>query len=611
MPTNICALAVLAIVSLVICVASSPVLADASQGELSRLQNTGGVLATAGAGIAVAANLDDSRGDKAESWLDKLKPAQVMWWLLTAFFVIVTGVVARLFGYLVSRRAVLFMADCLFNDSAYPRLSALVALVRMRCWSSLQLYGPKLESQDLARLRVEFDIFAPLLLGQTFDGHTAEKPRDPAAEKHSYKNAFRKSIKAKESERTLVIPNCTYLVNSRDKVKQYFDALAHFDIEVPSANNSFLFKISVKEGYVAAQHLICGLLARIDMDWKFILNQYTNLVDKAKGESSLVELQLFQLNCWLLWGPSIPICGCAAWSKATVEKEPIPGQQPAPIAKLLQFGYGDESNSVYLGVTSTDTFEKCKEGISSPALKFDNLTGRLFWSRAMNICKAQSYLNDDDGAQPVLMLEKELPSPKDENSYYSSYIWVMFVLCKDDPANRNRPDKWTLLFENGKDEDNKWRNLLPFFEHSNIADASTLTCHLDTLVAKVASAASKLLEKEENKAVRLRYVCASDESFCKKGIKLRVGKEPLLRERLRESLQAIQAAGGIAKGASRIDVPDAGWYSDPLFHDFVSCNLPSLVSAYEATILMHTQDPRKAEEEARARKADIARIKKG
>jgi hypothetical protein len=58
-----------------------------------------------------------------------------------------------------------------------------------------------------------------------------------------------------------------------------------------------------------------------------------------------------------------------------------------------------------------------------------------------------------------------------------------------------------------------WRNLLPFFEHGNIADASTFFTHKQLLVAKVVSTIKTILVEDCN--VSLQVACASDQSLCK------------------------------------------------------------------------------------------------
>ena len=501
-----------------------------------------------------------------------------------------------------TKKARRFLAECLFQESAYPEASARVALTQLRRWTQ----KVSVSLVDLVRLRVEFDILNDV------------SPNRWQVTKVDFVKAISDYVGDKEYAE-IEIENCTRLVQSRDKIQRYFENLPKLlggevkesdpneakkpdaiktktphpnETKKPDPRHRFLWNLKVNEGYVAAQHLIYGLLDRYGEDWKRILHEYANVVGNSEAKS-LVEKQLFQLNCWLLWGPSIPICTCKAWAKTIEWTKDEKGKQIRKISRadrrLLQFGYGDENNSVFLDVPEiegeirtlntlaqrlSDTSQGSRKDdivVNRLALKVDDLRGRLFWSEKMLHCEAQQDLTLSDRAQPVLRIEGSVPRAPLDNWYFSAYLWVMFVLCRgDDTDKKPHSDEWTLLFDGNA----KWRNLLPFFEHGNIADKSTLIFHRAILVAKVVSGITKLLE--ENPRMRLRYVCASDDSLCEK-TELGSG-EYLLRKLLNT---ALNEKGIPRQIRNRIEVPESAPSPDSDFKNFVSCKLPILIKDYE------------------------------
>src|SRR5262249_14399149 len=106
------------------------------------------------------------------------------------------------------------------------------------------------------------------------------------------------------------------------------------------------------------------------------------------------------------------------------------------------------------------------------------------------------------------------------SGYYSAYLWVMFLI----------QDAQGQCFHA-----ERWKNLLVFFEHGNIADAPTYHTLKQQLVAKTSTTLTKVLS--ENDAVRgadaatrgplrLSYACSFDDSNCGEGHKALFQPDP-------------------------------------------------------------------------------------
>ena len=93
----------------------------------------------------------------------------------------------------------------------------------------------------------------------------------------------------------------------------------------------FLTPIAVKDGFVAPTFLVSGLLQQFETQWPLALERFDKQLGGHGDEFAL--LQRFELYCWLMWGPSIPACTCEGWNGKFI---------------VLQYGYGDEANSVPL-----------------------------------------------------------------------------------------------------------------------------------------------------------------------------------------------------------------------------------------------------------------------
>jgi hypothetical protein len=388
------------------------------------------------------------------------------------------------------------------------------------------------------------------------------------------------------------------------KASTYFQALADVEGagayseaaagEHPGERWRSLTKIAVKDGFVAPTYLIGGLLKECEEDWQALLRGFG--VNVPKDASAFIRVQRFEFYCWLLWGPSIPACECDAWDGSFI---------------ALQYGYGDENNSFPLllerklyrsgWVKLRASMQEDAERPRAPAIGAE-FTGTLVWGPRVGQGRTdvpaiyhvpidrRRLKKDDAQAQPVfkgLMLRAETIEPLDARRlYYSAYVWIMFEACSPamEPLYRKPEDRWKFL--------------LPIFEHANIADGDTLEFLKARLAEKAWSAVAAL---ERSGEVRFRYTCAFDDpgSVHTEGGNHRLrfhldAGNSVRAHRLRDLL-----AGSVLLSEGFHDMPDAGdahaleaamrqsaacsrLFSRPARDEAIitSCSLPEIVEAF-------------------------------
>lgn len=237
-----------------------------------------------------------------------------------------------------------------------------------------------------------------------------------------------------------------------------------------------------------------------DEDWTLIVNAYNEKLTRdirrdpllAAGLHDLRRLQSFIWDCWIQWGPSVPIVRSQDWIDGGL---------------ALQFGYGDENNSlaVYLedapdGRTAGNSnLSRWEERLSLLRQELDShvigaawawpvtLVGhvRLLSRRERNeaFCSAQRDTNTAEKADGWLVLEAEsIEIHRKGPLTYSAYVWVLIAICTDRPleSGKSHPEnaggdvlaetqRLSSLFAETADE---WRYLIPYFQHGNIAEES-------------------------------------------------------------------------------------------------------------------------------------------
>lgn len=318
----------------------------------------------------------------------------------------------------------------------------------------------------------------------------------------------------------------------RERIVKYFQVLEELRDAKRYDFGSFLTYVKFSDGYIAPAFLIAGLMSRFEDDWTRIIGKYRAVLDSnvtatngASYSRDLAELRSFQFNCWLLWGPSIPLCTCGEW---------IPERRKQGAAAetiLMQYGFGDEANCVDFMVeadTAGKAYQDWLRSIDDPTFNKKRaplqpgeprhvgaipgaLIGQIMWGQKIkdiDLSKAQKSAISGTGDVPgrvVLRFTKRLDAvPEDGriSNYYSAYVWVMFALVHEDGT------PWYA------GESQAHRNLLPFFEHGNIADATTLQTIKENLVSKSLSAFSEIVARDADRDVFIAYVGASDHSGC-------------------------------------------------------------------------------------------------
>ena len=424
-----------------------------------------------------------------------------------------------------------------------------------------------------------------------------------------------------------------------DLWETYFDALAKLDEASSRGPLTTLCRIRVTRGFVAPQFLVAGLLSHFDDDWRPVLNAYRHSIPSPKHRAGTFEsLQASQWNCWLVWGPSIPICRCAQWQGKFA----------------YQYGYGDENNSLPLIELETDsahrprTLDPLVAGLARErrGAKLIQLTGRLRWGphflgghdkppgsepgdddefdeldavdefdrdddaparpHRYPMAAAQASLYSADGpghaqhSEGLVLQLEQVDLPVDETRvYFSAYLWMMFLVAVDgtDPVDptagprllwrRHYPPWPEQPAERIRVRDARlWESLLPVFVHANVADPAALRFQRHMLIENATQLLREVWERRaecfdaEDVATGIRFhlVCASDYAGCDCGI--RYPSDDPLQGLFGKRL----AAEADRDFAAAVSVPDAA--EDPtarpwgLAGYFSSCHLPELVADY-------------------------------
>jgi hypothetical protein len=410
----------------------------------------------------------------------------------------------------------------------------------------------------------------------------------------------------------VAIADFPQLDDSRTKIKRYFEALERRALPQAEDAGRFLTEARFQSGYIAPIFLITGLVNRFaDEDgWNLVLDNYRRLIEKdAVYASELRELRSFLFNCWLLWGPSIQPCSCEAWAMG--------GEEP-PSDLMIQYGYGDENNSIDIllkGGLSFDFRAKLSAILNRHAAdqvdKPYNIhaapfvaTGRFRWGPSLSdaeISAAQALVrggSDASRRQPMngrLVLEcrhNDVTVAGDgspSSGYYSAYLWLMFLL-QDGEGRAFHAEPW--------------KNLFVLFEHGNIADATTYHTLKEQLVAKTCATLAKVLSEHAGAAgaggaqgpLRVTYACAFDDTNCGEGDDAlfrpdRLGRtnragavifeETTIIAMLRQSLESLPADHVLRSG--RLVLPRAGAVGPA--NPYSSCHLPEIIEAFYADLV--------------------------
>ena len=433
------------------------------------------------------------------------------------------------------------------------------------------------------------------------------------------RNRLRQAGRAGDLSTTPVQVDSRMFSRSNDRAglwKTYFDAVVEAGL-VSKETVQSLVAVRVMTGFLSPQFLVAGLLSRLKDDWRPVLNAYQwSLPRDRKG--AFEGVQASQWNCWLMWGPSIPVCECDQWSGFVA----------------FQYGYGDENNSIPVielvlenGVPKTLGPIAATLRSEGRRAKFARLTGRLRWGPYFLTAHAGGAVPDTEsiiidreedapttyGAAPaqasmyhdqesdglVLQLVQVEKAPPESRMYFSAYLWMMFLVATaaggpessstgpsllhgkpyppwpDDPADRRRVRDARL-----------WQDLLPVFVHANIGDPEALRFQKSVLIEaavqllrQVWDRRSELFDARDVAAgIQFHLVCASDYSGC--GCEIRFPSDGSLIHHLQTRLEAEPDRAF----AERVVVPaspvDARRAESLLAGYFSACHLPELVADY-------------------------------
>jgi hypothetical protein len=479
---------------------------------------------------------------------------------------------AIVFAFLVWARPRVFptwrlLEQCLYARQRFPITRSLDDALYCFWWAVWRRRGYGLTTFDVARLRVE----AEILTGGKDRGAAASGEPSWHAHLQTMLNPRRllESAGRPGARFQTEIPDCLPLTSSDVflAVDRYFEALA----SVGRADDHFLSEVRVTSAYLAPLYLLTGQLSHFDDSWRAIVQAYADVTsgDDPIANESLRHLRAFQFACWIVWGPSIPICTCTSWNDKGRD------------AIGFQLGYGDENTSVILYDERRELrqrLQRARHRVAKAltpaaavplAVRLDTVAvvrRPRFGDRA-RLCRAQAELLEADTDRLVLEFRQLDVAAAVGRSYYSAYLWVMFAL-ESSPG--------TLLMSPGE----PWRALLPFFVHGNIADSSTYTFLKERLANEALDAIEALAQRRDTPAGgSFVYMSAIDHPGCGSPLLIPDAGTPIkdtLRRLLADRFRGIAGRVRIEDNPALLRGADGKYYAEL----FSSCHLPETIAAY-------------------------------
>lgn len=388
------------------------------------------------------------------------------------------------------------------------------------------------------------------------------------------------------------------LNNAASQISRYFAELRARGT-TGKEPTGFFCAIDIRQGFIAPQYLVAGLQSQYEEAWPVVLDWYGKAVRpdlKPAGElnscppsrdyelsAGCRQLQIFQFLCWLMWGPSIPVCRCSEWQVHHAGAAQFAGA-------MLQFGYGDENNSWLL----------CDNPVADPVTgrtvfpvhdfiqrSMSVATGVAAWQcgaevelfelsqASARLCRAQRRELD---VAPIALRVRSLhpfeaaqhPPEILNRRIYQAYVWVMFVICDE---------QGTPLYD-----DQRWLGLLPFFIHGNIAEAETHAFVRREVVRKSLSALRELMDMAPRCV--FRFACSSDESNCGSEL-LFAPPSPTMRELLIDEYQRLPAEvrQRLLISGQSAPRPDEAAFAKL----YSSCHIPDIVEEFYRHVAIQQQ----------------------
>jgi hypothetical protein len=228
--------------------------------------------------------------------------------------------------------------------------------------------------------------------------------------------------------------------------------------------NLLTLPLHIEQVYVTPLRLVTGLITRLDENWPPLVASYSDLVKKDQM-NQLADLHYYIEFCWLAWGPSVLTTSLFVQNQEFM---------------VVQAAFGDEANSLPL------LMKKAKWGLIEDKL------GSLYsgWPLSLkNVLVVRPGADDffkavrnyplfkdvfSDKSQVALYLPHEdkeyangeiktLTEAK-EAFYSTAYVWLMLEQIEQDEVES----------ENIRYNKMEPGNVIPFFEHANLATSKGL-----------------------------------------------------------------------------------------------------------------------------------------
>lgn len=296
---------------------------------------------------------------------------------------------------------------------------------------------------------------------------------------------------------SITLPNCSPLTENTfsECVGKYFDYLHHkrqmkkFHI-AEDAPLQFVCSLTFDEGVLLPISLVSGLMSRYSDDWRTIIEKFVYSPFNVEDKQHISPNELYFTFAWLLWGPSY-----------TLRDQHL-------FDKLVQYAFGDESNSINLVMKNDSNGERIWNMLNSD-IRF---TKTLVCSVNCHIYENKGYIQQcrhNFSNEAHYFIDKIMENAnficecnnvivskgyKALNYYCTAYVWIMFELIVDDG-----------LFDPLK--------TIAFFEHSNLANAENAIFLEECLVDKVIHYFSTMFQSSEYSDRHYRFCLSFNASI--------------------------------------------------------------------------------------------------
>ncbi|MGR3278064.1 hypothetical protein ACSYAD_23490 [Acaryochloris marina NIES-2412] len=374
---------------------------------------------------------------------------------------------------------------------------------------------------DIARIRIEYSLLVenPKILEEFLS--------DPKNSKKYLRLRLNLEHLIREDNKSIVVDNCFIVYKHSKLITKYLEILWNKNFTDIVDDSEFYCTVEFKNGFIAPLYLIAGPLRRFGEDWPRINREYERSIklENTRYQSGIIQSLLSSnFTTWIAWGPSIPICNCEQWEYS------LKG-----IQTTLQYGFGDENNSIPLLIPDIDE-EKCFDTIfNQKEYRYHEILVRRATVKAKptilsektkaRLAKVIHAAQTDEYQELVLKLDKisdiqVLSKPKRNAEgkvvksigYYTAYVWILFGVTLDNPTkftNRFNP-RYKKINNRGY----LWRDLLPFFEHVNIADPLAYKIQKKLLVYKALDFIKEYSDESNLRPLQYVYLCAFDHPNC-------------------------------------------------------------------------------------------------